>query len=378
MDKRADIWAFGVVLYEMLCVRRMFAGDRLSDTLAAVLTKEPDWSLLPAETPSTIRRLLRRCLERDRQHRLADIADARLEIEEAPAGGGSEAPRQAEARPTSWFPWAIAAAILAMLAGAGWWLAWRDTRPVDRPLVRLSVDLGPEAMTGLNLTAVISPDGRRLVFPARGPDGKQQLATRLLDQAQATLLPGTENGGTRFSLPTANGWDSSRMASSKRSPSKGGAPVTLCEPRLVRRQLGGRWNIVVALNGLSGSSGCPLPGGGRSRLTKLDKGEVTHRWPQVLPGGQAILFTAAPNAIGMESASVEAMSLKSGVTKTLVAGGYFGRYLPGNGTRGYLLYLHQGVAVRGGLRPRPAGDSRHARAAPGGCGCKPVSGRRPV
>ena len=88
------------------------------------------------------------------------------------------------------------------MAAVAWWSAWRATRPVEQhPLVRLSVDLGPDAMTGLNLTAAISPDGRRLVFPARGPDGKQQLATRLLDQAQATLLPGTENGRDPFFSP---------------------------------------------------------------------------------------------------------------------------------------------------------------------------------
>ena len=352
VDKRADIWAFGVVLYEMLCVRRMFAGDRLSDTLAAVLTKEPDWSLLPAETPSTIRRLLRRCLERDRQHRLADIADARLEIEEAPAGGGSEAPRQAEARPTSWFPWAIAAAILAMLAGAGWWLAWRARRPVDLPLVRLSVDLGPEAMTGRNLTAVISPDGRRLVFPVRGPKGKQQLATQLLDQTEATLLPGTENGEDPFFSPDGQWVGFVADGKLEKTSLQGGAPMALWP---AQPGLGASWgedgNIVMPYYGLAQLFRLPAAGGRMEPLTKLDKGEVTHRWPQVLPGGQAILFTAAPNAIGMESGNVEAMSLKSGVTKTLVAGAYFGRYLPGNGTRSYLLYLHQGVLYGAAFDP---------------------------
>src|SRR5208282_5252950 len=355
VDKRADIWAFGVVLYEMLCERQMFAGDTVSDTLAAVLTKEPDWSLLPAETPAAIRKLLRRCLERDRQRRLADIADARLEIEEALAGGGAESLRQAEARPTSWFPWAIAVAILAILAGAGWWLAWRAKRPVElQPLVRLSVDLGPDAVAGRNLTAAISPDARRLVFPARGPNGKTQLATRLLDQAQATLVPSTENGEDPFFSPDGQWVGFFADNKLEKISLQGGAPVTLC-PCSIAPGCGASWgedgNIVMTYYGLAQLFRLPAAGGRMEPLTKLGKGEVTHRWPQVLPGGQAILFTAAPNIIGMESGSVEAMSPKTGVTKTLVAGAYFGRYVPDTGTRGYLLYLHQGVLYGAAFDP---------------------------
>src|SRR5208337_24041 len=97
------------------------------------------------------------------------------------------------ARPAATLRWAIASAVLAIVAAAALWAPWRAARPVEpHPLVRLSVDLGLDAMTGRNLTVAISPDGRRLVFPAHGPEGKQQLATRLLDQAQTTLLPGTE------------------------------------------------------------------------------------------------------------------------------------------------------------------------------------------
>ena len=113
-------------------------------------------------------------------------------------------------------------------------------------------------------------------------------------------------------------------------------------------------------------------------MTRLGKGEVTHRWPQILPGGQAILFTASPDAAGMENASVEAMSLKSGVTKTLVAGGYFGRYLPENGTRGYLVYLHQGVLFGAAFDP----DRLEIQGTPvpllEDVAASPDSGRRPV
>jgi serine/threonine-protein kinase len=178
VDKRADIWAFGVVVYEMLTGRRLFGRPTISDTLAAVLKEEPAWERVPAR----MRRLLRMCLAKDARRRLRDIGDARVLMEE----GGAEALPLTEVRP----PWVLI--VMAIIAIAGWWIAWRATRPVEHPLTRLSVDLGADALTGANITAAISPDGRRLVFPVRGPDGKQRLATRLLDQERSAMLPEKE------------------------------------------------------------------------------------------------------------------------------------------------------------------------------------------
>ena len=134
VDKRADIWAFGVVLYEMLTGRRLFQGETVSDTLAAVLTKEPEWERVPTQ----VRRLLRRCLEKDPQKRLRDISGVGLLLEETPQAAG---PRHSRV------PW-VAASVLAIVAAVALWIAWRATRPVDRPLMRFSVDLGPEAVEG--------------------------------------------------------------------------------------------------------------------------------------------------------------------------------------------------------------------------------------
>jgi serine/threonine protein kinase len=209
VDKRADIWAFGVVLYEMLTGRPLFAGPTVSDTLAAVLRHEPNYE----QVPLRVRRLIQRCLEKDPKKRLRDVGDAMPLLEDAPA----------VAMPTSKnkLAWAVAGA-LAIVAAVALWALSRAARPSAEntllPLTRLSVDLGPDAMTGINLTAAISPDGRRLVFPARAANGKPQLATRLLDQVQTSLLPGTENGSDPFFLPTANGSDSSRVESSRKSP----------------------------------------------------------------------------------------------------------------------------------------------------------------
>ena len=168
VDKREDIWAFGCVLYEMVTGKRAFAGENTADILAAVVKTEPDLTRAPVK----VRRLLRRCLEKDPKDRLRDIGDVwELLDDEAGERAPSRSAPWARLGTGSRLAWAVAA-VLAIIAITAIALLWRATRPVDHPLTRLNVDLGPEAMTGLNLTVAISPDGRRLVYPARGPDGK--------------------------------------------------------------------------------------------------------------------------------------------------------------------------------------------------------------
>jgi Protein kinase domain/WD40-like Beta Propeller Repeat len=337
VDKRADIWAFGVVVCEMLTGRQMYTGETISETLAAVLLKDPDLSALPAETPASIRRLLRRCLDKDPQRRLRDIGEARIAIE-APIEEVAQASPPALDRPGGRSYWAAAILAAALLVLA--FLLWHATRPVERPLTRLNVDLGPDALAGLSTTVAISPDGRRLVYPARGPNGKQQLTTRLLDQAHAMLLPGTEGGRDPFFKPDGQWIGFFADNKLKKISVQGGALVTLCD---VTNPQGGSWgedgNIVFAPSNLSALSRVSEAGGAPERLTKLTAGQVTHRWPQVLPGGQAVLFTAIPTIFAMEDANIEAMVLKTGATKVVHRGGYYGRYLPS----GHLLYVHERV-----------------------------------
>ena len=340
-DRRSDIWSFGVVLYEMLTGKPPFSGESVGDILASVIKDEPKLDAAPAE----LRGLVARCLNKEPRKRLQAIGEARITLENpAPLAQIAAAPARLN-RP---WPWAVAAAVLAVVAIAASFIAWRVTRPVNHPLTRLSVDLGPDAMTGVNITVAISPDGRRLVFPARGADAKQQLATRLLDQAEPTLLPGTEGGFDPFFSPDGQWIGFFASGQLKKLSVQGGAPVALCP---VGNPRGATWgedgNIVAALGQLTPLSLVSAAGGAPKPLTRLAPGEVTHRWPQVLPGAQAVLFSASPANAGLENANIEAVSLKTGQIKVLEHGGYYGRYV----SSGHLVYVHQGVLFGVGFDP---------------------------
>jgi serine/threonine-protein kinase len=329
VDRRADIWAFGVVLYEMLTGRPLFAGPTISDILATVLKTEPDLSRIT----ESVRPIVERCLRKDPRRRWQAIGDVRLALEE-----GVAAPPAAGPRRSSWLlPAALAVALAA--SGVGWWSA---ARRGDHPLTRLSVDLGPQAVTGLNLTAAISPDGRRLVFAGRGPDGTQQLATRLLEQAQPTLLPGTEGASDPFFSPDGEWIGFFAVGQIKKIPVLGGAPVTICGANF---RYGASWgedgNVIMSVSAQAPLYRVPAAGGPHRVLTKFGPGELTHRWPQVLPGARAVLFTASPSLNAMDNANIEAMSFQTGEVKVVQHGGYFGRYLPS----GHLVYIHQGALV---------------------------------
>jgi Tol biopolymer transport system component len=229
-------------------------------------------------------------------------------------------------------------AILAIIAGAGW---WRATRPVDHPLMRLNVDLGPDAVAGQFTTVAISPDGTRLVFPIKSADGKQLLATRLLNETKPALLSGTENGRDPFFSPDGKWIGFFADGKMKKISVQGGAPIVLCEARDAR---GASWgedgSIIAALNTMGVLSRVSAEGGTPQPATK--QGPV-HRWPQFLPGDESVLFTAAASMIAFEDASIAAASLKTGEVKVLVRGAYFGRYLPTGYATGHLVYVHQGV-----------------------------------
>jgi hypothetical protein len=284
VDKRADIWAFGIVLYEMLTGRRTFAEETVSDTLAAVLKTEPNWSALPRDTPVPIRRLLRRCLERDRKRRLPDIAIARIEIDEALSAPPDATVATPPAPPSkrALLPWALAAlATLAALALAI--LHFRETRPPERVL-RYSIP-APEKSTIQNFA--LSPDGRYLAIAAE-QDGKRRLWVRALDALQSQLLPGTDDATLPFWSPDSAYIGFFAQGKLRKIAVNGGPAQTLCDAANTR---GGTWNRegVVLFATLSGIQRVPAAGGVPAPLTKFDA-VAGYCYPTFLPGGRRFLY----------------------------------------------------------------------------------------
>jgi serine/threonine-protein kinase len=323
VDKRADIWAFGVVLYEMLTGEQLFQGETVSDTLAAVLTREPDLTRVPVK----VRRLLQLCLQKDPKQRLQAIGDWRLLLEDAPA----RAPK-----PKSSLVWPAIAGALAISLAIALWAPWRAKRDLQ-PLVRLDVDLGSDVSLSSfrGNDAILSPDGARIVYFSNS-----RLFTRRLDQAKAAELAGTEGAWAPFFSPDGQWVAFFTPGKLKKVPVQGGAPISLCN---VPYGSGGSWgedgNIVASSASISGLWRVPSGGGAPTRIAELATGEAVHRWPQILPGGKAALFTASTSAYGVDGANIVALSLSDGRRKTLQRGGMFGRFLPS----GHLVYLHNGT-----------------------------------
>src|SRR5579863_3367830 len=350
VDKRADIWAFGAVLYEMLAGRALFEGETVSDILVELLSKEPDLGALPAH----IRPVVERCLRKDPRRRWQAIGDARIALEDAEAAPESAqlAGNVVEAK-RSLLPWAVAGALL-LVAAATSLIAVRATRARsgsgDAPLMRFDADLGKDAVVSSAYSAsltTISPDGARLVYAARGPNGKQMLATRLLSQPGGTVLSGTENGFDPFFSPDGQWIGFFADGKLKKTSVNGSAPVTLCDAEIPRgASWGGDGTIVAALTNTAGLFRVPASGGPPQQLTQTRGGEATHRWPQVLPGGQSVLFTSSHNLSNYETANIEILDYKSGQRTVIQQGGYFGRYLAPAATStasGHVVYMHEGV-----------------------------------
>jgi serine/threonine protein kinase len=194
IDKRTDVWAFGCVLFEMLIGRAIFTGETISDTIAAILEREPEWGALPAQTPAGIRQLMRRCLDKDPRRRLRDIGDARIEIDDVQSGSlrdGRVAPVPVGSRRLAWA--STLAVIMLSATAIGVWLL----RPTPTaPEVWLDIDTPPTNDRSL----AISPDGRKIVFAARS-EGQSRLWLRALDSPEARPLPGTERATSPFWSP---------------------------------------------------------------------------------------------------------------------------------------------------------------------------------
>jgi serine/threonine-protein kinase len=336
VDKRADIWAFGVVLFEMLTGKPLFEGETISDTLAAVIKEEPGWTRVPPK----VRRLLKKCLEKDPKKRLRDIGDAWELLEEAEPV--TTAPSRSRLSFVAW----LAAAVLALVAAGASWIAYRATRPAElKPLVRLNLDL-PSS------TFALSPDGTRIAYLQPGAGGGEpMLATRLLAESNATILPGTENAKYPFFSPDGQWIGFGAKDQLQKVSIRGGAPVPLAAEAAFN---GGAWgkdgSIIAPLSIAAPLMRIPDTGGVPEEVVRPDDaGAAGIISPQYLPGGHAILFTAIFNT----GTAVYAKNLSTGKTQRLVENALIALYLPTGESTGHIAYLSQGT-----LFARPFDPSR--------------------
>ncbi len=351
LDKRTDIWSFGVVFFEMLTGAPLFeGGETVSHVLADVLRAPIDLAKLPASTTPTLRRLLGRCLDRDLKNRLRDIGEARIALGEARRPPESSEVASKAKRVGMWplVAATLTALLVAGVAGAGW---WRATRTVpQQPLMRFEDNTGEEVDTSLSYgpSIAISPDGLRIALITRDANGRRRLSVRSLSSSKLSVVSGVEGLAPSAPFFSPNGLWIGFFSESKlkKISVEGGAAVTLCDVGGTGAGRGGFWgedeNIVFSsqrspLMRVSSSGGMPTP------ITNLANDEVTHRFAQLLPGGEAVLFSSSNDNNSWSAATIEAQILKTGERKTLLKGGYFGRYVAGSGGKGYLLYLLDGI-----------------------------------
>jgi Tol biopolymer transport system component len=297
-DKRSDLWSFGCVLYEMLTGRRAFRGDDVADTLAFVLSREPDWAALPATTPAPILKLLRRCLEKDRRRRLADIADARLDLEdasspltrlsEAQSGLDADAPMPRSFRRER-IVWAAGVALLGLVSALALAMTFR---PAPRQQ-ELRFDITMPADTAW-MSPAISPDGRRIALIARA-DGRSSVWVHTLDGRRARPLDGTDGAQERvFWSPDSGSIAFFADGRLKRIDLESGAVQTLSDASYPLA--GGAWSRdgVILFAPMRG----PLfrvsqTGGATAAVTRIEGPSIRHGSPQFLPDGRHFLFFSA-------------------------------------------------------------------------------------
>ena len=339
-DKRSDVWAFGCVLYEMLTRRRAFEADDVAGTLAAVLRGEPDWAALPVDTPPVIRTLLRRCLDKDRGRRVADLSTPLFlfrELQERPA---DVTPRPVAARPLWWraMPVLVTACVAAAIAGAVAW-AFKPSAPRLVTRSRFVLPEGQVFVTNRSQIVALSPDGTTMMYAA-----DQQLYLRRLSELEARPLQGVEDaralGGPASPVFSPDGRSIAYYDRSfQRIPIGGGTAVTLCQGDA---PWGMTWSDdwIVFGQGAKGIMRVSAAGGMPEQLVRVESTEVAAE-PQLLPGNQVVLFTLATSdgPDRWDTARIVAHTLASGERKTIVSAGSHARYLPS----GYLVYALGGT-----------------------------------
>ena len=360
LDSRTDIWSFGCVFFEMLTGRAPFAADTIADTLAAILEREPDQTMLPADTPVQIRQLLRRCLEKDRERRCDSAARARLAIDDAIASPAAES--VALPAPRSHRLTRVAIGALAGGTAIAALVTWALSQPaLVAPKLPSRFPIVPPPSHPLNVTGgdrdlALSPDGRLVVYRAGGTTtAGSPLHVRSFDDFNARPLANIGRAYAPFFSPDSR-WIGFFESAEIKKVSIAGGPVITLGP-VTGRPLGASWGddntIVFATDDTStGLWSVSADGGEPKVLTTPDpaKGESDHQFPAVLPDRRGVLFTIAGPG-NADNARVAVLDLKTGKWKTLVRGGSGAEYVDdssGAGQGGYLLYATAGTlrAVR--------------------------------
>ena len=341
VDKRADIWAFGAVCYEMLTGAAPFPGETMTDVIAAVVTRDPDWTRLPKTVPPAVRHLISRCLEKDPKQRLRDIGEVRLALARDVAGGDVTTPAfRSRAGSLGW----IAAGVLLVLLGLSQFWPGRTIPATAAPLIRY--DIAPAVKSSLRLDSrpavAISPDGSTFIFSAT-TEGVTRLYVRRRDDPDLRVLPGTEGASDPTFSPDGK-WLAFVGPTELMRMALDGSPVPIAK---VNDPRGVVWlddsQLVLAADTVSGLSLVPASGGQATPLTTLDtkNDDRTHRWPAAVPGGKAVLFTVGKisSPDNYDDSRIDAVIVATGERRTVLDGAGFVRVLPD----GLLAYAKAGT-----------------------------------